>query len=44
VGDLIDQILCGKEQPTFGTQAAEEAAHLERLKRGQPVTTTRYFI
>jgi len=44
IGDVIDQILLGKEQPRYGTQADQEAQHLERLKRGLPVSTTRYNI
>lgn len=44
VGDLIDQILLGKEQPRYTTQAENDALHLERLKRGAAVSTTRFNI
>ena len=44
VGDLIDQILLGKEQPTYSTQAAQDAEHLEHLKRGRAVQTTRFAL
>ncbi len=44
VGDLIDHILLGKGQPVYTTQAEQDAAHFEKLKRGQHVDTTRQWI
>jgi hypothetical protein len=44
VGDLIDQILLGKEQPTYSTQLDQDAEHLEHLKRGVKVKTTRFAV
>jgi hypothetical protein len=44
VGDILDHILLGKGSITYSTQADQDAAHLESLKRGLPVAVTRFHI
>ncbi len=44
IGDLIDQILLGKTHTTYTAQEAEQSVYVDTLKRGLPVTETRWHI
>jgi hypothetical protein len=44
IGDLIDTILLGKGNISYSSQKAIDEEYLDTLRRGLPVTSTRFHI